>query len=115
MEEILFAHLKDNVSLVEERVYPLIMPQNCTKPALVYTVVNDMDNQSLGSCVISNEVRFQLDIYGASYSQVKAVTEEVKTALYSLESYPMGLNSRDGFEEEQELYRQIIDFTLRSK
>jgi len=115
MEETLVTHLKANVSLVSDRVYPLIMPQDCIKPALVYTVVNDKDNQTMSGCVTSSDIRFQVDVYGASYAEMKSVLEEVKAALYSLDTYPMGLNSRDDFEEEYALHRQIIDFTLRSK
>lgn len=114
IEETLVAHLKANVTLVSSRVYPLIMPQDCEKPALVYTVVNDSDNQALEGCVSSNEVRFQVDVYAESYASAKAVLTEVKSALYSFDLYPLDLSSRDGFGEDQELFRQIIDFTVRS-
>ena len=115
IEETLLAHLVENVSLVDERVYPLIMPENCEKPALVYTVVNDADSQGLEGCVSSQVVRFQVDVYAESYASAKAVLTEVKSALYSFDKYPLGLSSRDAHESDQELFRQIIDFTLRSK
>lgn len=114
IEQELFSHLKTNVPSVSERIYPLIMPQGCIKPALVYTVVSDGDQQTISGCVTAQQVRFQVDIYGTSYTEVKGILTEVKSALYSFNTYPLGLNSRDGFESEQELFRQIIDFTLRS-
>lgn len=114
-EAELYSHLKTNVASVSERVYPLIMPQDCEKPALVYTVISDIDNQGLEGCVSSNNMRFQVDVYATSYLEAKTIKNEVKAALYTFELYPMELNSTDGFEEEQELFRQIIDFTLRSK
>ncbi len=115
IEQELFTHLKNNVPLVSERIYPLIMPQDCTKPALVYTVVNDGDNKGLEGCISSYDTRFQVDVYATSYLAAKNIKNEVKSALYAFSSYPEGLNSRDGFEEDTELFRQIIDFTLRSK
>ena len=115
IEEELFTHLKDTVTLVSDRVYPMIMPQDCDKPALVYTLVNATDNQAAEGCVSSTSSRMQVDVYDPSYANMKAVTAEVKAALYAFGVYPSDLNSRDGFEEEQELFRQIIDFTLRSK
>ncbi len=115
IEEELFTHLKDNVPLVDERVYPLIMPQDCTKPALVYAVVNDGDNHCAEGDVSSYDTRFQVDVYALSYMEAKNIKNEVKSALYAFTSYPEALNSRDGFEEDTELFRQIIDFTLRSK
>lgn len=113
IEEQLFNHLKVNVASVSERIYPLIMPQNCVKPALVYTVVHDGDMQTISGCVISQDVRFQIDIYGNSYAEVKGILTEVKSALYTFDAYPIGLNSRDGFDSSEELFRQIIDFKLR--
>lgn len=113
IEELLFTHLKTEVTGVSNRVYPMIMPQNCVKPALVYTVINAKDNQTAVGCVTSSNVRVQIDIYGTSYAGVKGILTEVKSALYSFEVYPLGLNSRDDFEEDTELFRQIIDFTLR--
>lgn len=113
IEETLTTHLKDNVALVSERVYPLIMPQDCAKPALVYTVVNNADQQALSGCVSENEIRFQVDVYAESYADMKAVTTEVKSALYTFDSYPLNLSARDGFESGTELFRQIIDFTFK--
>jgi len=115
IEADLFSYLKANVSSVNGRVYPLLMPQDCPKPALVYTVVNDADNRGVEGCVSSYSTRFQVDVYATSYLEVKTIKDEVKNALYVFSHYPEILNSRDGFEEDQELFRQIIDFTLRSK
>ncbi len=115
IEEELFAHLKTNVTSVDERIYPLIMPQNCTKPALVYTVIFDGDEQTINGCVVCNNIRFQVDVYSESYAEAKTIKEEVKAALYTFDAYPIDLYTMDGFEEEEELFRQIIDFRLRSE
>jgi len=115
IEAALFSHLESSVVSVDGRVYPLVMPQDCEKPALVYTVVNDADNRGVEGCVGSYDTRFQVDVYARSYFEAKNIKNEVKSALYAFVHYPEVLNSRDGFEEEEELFRQIIDFTLRSK
>jgi len=115
IEADLFSHLQSEVTSVSGRVYPLVMPQDCEKPALVYTVVNDADNIGVEGCVSSYNTRFQVDVYADSYLESKDIKNEVKSALYAFAHYPEVLNSRDGFEEEEALFRQIIDFTLRSK
>ena len=112
IEADLFEHLKVNVPAVEERIYPLIMPQDCKKPALVYTVINNGDKQSLSGCVVSIETRFQVDVYATSYLEGIDIKHEVKAALYLFEHYPVDLNSRDAYEQNEELFRQIIDFRL---
>ena len=115
IEEALYDHLKANVPSVSGRVYPMIMPQDCDKPAMVYTVVMDMDDQTDVGCVMANNTRFQIDVYAENYLQAKQIKNEVKSALYAFEYYPSELNTMDWFEGEFELFRQIIEFTLRSK
>ncbi len=113
IEQELFAHLRDTVTSVSGRVYPMIMPQDCEKPALVYTVVNAADDQAVSGCVSATETLFQVDVYASTYAHMKDVTTEVKSSLYTFDSYPMALNSRDIFEEEEELFRQMIEFNTR--
>ncbi len=74
----------------------------------------DTDNQGLSGCVGSNTTRFQVDVYAESYESAKTVKNEVKAALYAFKHIPMELNSRDGFIEGSGLFRQIIDFKIRS-
>ena len=112
IEADLFSYLETNVASVNGRVYPLVMPQDCKKPALVYTVVNDGDEQSLSGCVVSSQTRFQVDVYAEAYLESVTVKNEVKEALYLFGHYPVDLNTRDAFEHEEELFRQIVDFKL---
>lgn len=110
----LYEHIKTNVPSINNRIYPMIMPQNTTKPAMVYTVINDNDKQTISGCVSTTETLFQLDIYAESYSQAKTILAEVKSALYTFDKYPSGLNSRDNYEEDTQLFRQLIQFTIRN-
>lgn len=113
IEQEIYEHIRDNVASVNGRIYPQIMPQNCEKPAVVYTIVYDGDEQSISGCVPTQETRIQIDIYAGSYLEAISIKDEVKAALYTFAYYPYGLNSMDGFEEDQELSRQIIDFKVR--
>lgn len=112
IEEELYTHLKNNVALVNERIYPLVMPQKSVKPALVYSVISDSDIETLG-CVVGNNIRFQIDIYGQSYSNVKMIKEELKTALYSFVYKPQNLSVTEGYEEDTKLHRQTFDFKFK--
>ena len=113
IETELYQHLDSNVSSVNGRISPLIMPQNTDKPALVYTVISDSDEHSLegGSC--AGVIRVQIDVYAKTYAEAKTVKDEVKAALYSFSYLPYDLITLDGFEDGQELSRQIIDFKIR--
>lgn len=114
IEAELFEHLRTTVASVCGRVYPQIMPQDCSKPALVYTVVFDGDVQSVNGCVVSNNTRLQVDVYSDAYLESKTVKDEVKSSLYDFKFYPVDLFTVDIFEEETELFRQKIEFEIRN-
>lgn len=113
IETELYQHLNTNVTSVGGRISPQVMPQGSAKPALVYTVISDADEHSLegGSC--AGIMRVQIDIYAKTYAEAKTIKEEVKTSLYSFAYKPYELNTYDGFDEEREFSRQIIDFKIR--
>ena len=108
----LYAHLRDNVALVDGRIFPKLMPQDCIKPSLVYGVVNDSDVETLG-CVVGSSIRFQIDVYGFSYSEVKMIKQQVKAALYSFKYKPLNLSNTDDYEDETKLYREMLDFNFK--
>ena len=112
IENEIYNHLKDNVPSLNGRIYPKLMPQDCIKPVAVYGVVSDGDIETLG-CVVGSSVRFQIDIYAQSYADVKAIKQEVKTALYSFAYKPQDMLSQDSYEYETKLHREMIDFKVK--
>ncbi len=112
IEEKLYTYIKDKIPILSGRIYPKLMPQDCKKPAVVYGVVNDSDVETLG-CVVGNIIRFQIDIYSFSYSEVKMIKNEIKTALYNFEYKPHNLSSMDNYEEDTKLYRDMLDFKFK--
>ncbi|UFH59835.1 hypothetical protein [Sulfurovum mangrovi] len=114
IEAELFAHLKDNVLSVSERVYPLILPKGCKKPALVYSIVIDNDKRSMSEGGTFNVTRAQIDVYADTHEESVQIKNEVKAALYSFEHHVFNVNTTSMFEEEFELFRQLIDFNIRS-
>ena len=115
MEKELFSLLSNTVLSVDGRVYPLVMPQNCPKPALVYHVINKRDESSMsGWCDqgTSSKYRVQIDVYSEHYAEQKAIAQEVKTALKSFEFGVKEITSRDLFEADTELYRELIEFKI---
>lgn len=107
--------LKNNTTLnglINGRVYPLVAPQNVVKPYITYQVINNSDISSFGGEVYENRVRFQIDIYGTTYSSSKAVLNACKEALYTFRKYPHNINYMENYESDTQLYRQLIDFNL---
>lgn len=111
----LVAHLKADATLtnlVSTRIYPLVAPQNVVKPYITYQVINGNNKQCISGGIYQKDVRFQIDCWGLTYSNVKAVEE---TVIKRLEGFKKSNNikSMDGYEPETLLYRQLIDFKLK--
>ncbi len=111
IEADLFSHLRDNVPSSNGRVYPQVLPVDHVVPAVVYTIVNDLDKTSVNLGRYGSKVRIQLDCYATTYLEVKQLKDEVKTALYDFEHTPHSLSSRD-MPEDSKLYRQLIEFYI---
>ncbi|WP_419767243.1 DUF3168 domain-containing protein [Arcobacter sp.] len=110
----LVTHLENDAdisNLIGENIYPKVMPQGCSKPAIVYTIVNDEDIQSLQGEVSYEDVAIQLDCYSFKYGEAFELKVAVKKALYEFKHYPYDLVSRDmPYEDDTKLYRQMIEF-----
>lgn len=111
----LVAHLKADATLttlVSGRIYPLTAPQNVVKPYITYQVINGNNNQCFSGGIYQKDIRFQIDCWSTSYSNVKAISESVVNSLIGFKS-SNNINVMDSYESETLLYRQIIDFNLK--
>lgn len=116
IESELYLHLKNDTglnTLVSGRVYPNQKPQNGQVPYLVYFIVSDNDKQCIGGSAYQQDIRVQIDCYSTSYSNVKAIKDATKNALYSFGKPLNSLSNRDIYENDTELYRQLIDFKIK--
>lgn len=69
------------VSLVAERVYPVLMPQAVQYPCLVYQVISRVSEQHFQGRAGLDSVRAQMDCYGTSYVAAASVRDAVVVAL----------------------------------
>lgn len=123
LEEGLVTYLKANggvAALVGTRVYPLILPQEATYPALAYMVVSDDRPQSHSGPTGLATPRIQIDCWGATYGATKLLERAVRLAL---EGYVGAMGSvtvrgvfldtaQDLFDEEAQKYRVRMDFFI---
>ena len=114
IEQDVHFHLKNEVSGVSGRVYPLRLPQKCVKPAIVYFVVSNVENANMsGWCDSSNpKSRMQISIFAEHYSEQKEIEIEVKEALRAFKNKVKEITNRDLFEEQTELYHGLIEFKI---
>ena len=114
-ESEVYLLLKNNATLktlVNERVYPLVAPQNVIKPYITYRVVSGLRLQCIGGQIYQGDYRMQLDCFSLTYSNVKAISEAVKNALFGFMD-SNSINIIDDYEDQTALFKQIIDFKLK--
>ena len=68
-------------ALVSGRIYPEIMPQDVTYPAISYQRISTTRYQLLEGIDDFTQVRIQIDCWDSSYSGVKALASAVKGAI----------------------------------
>jgi hypothetical protein len=106
--------------LIGERVYPLILPQDPTLPALVYQRIGSVPEYSQSGYAGLTSARMQLTCWGTTLVSAKNTAEQVRLALGGYKG-PMGMstvgasfieNEMDDLDEETGLFRVIMDVTL---
>lgn len=117
----IFSLLRANsavVALVGDRIYPLVRPQGSALPAIVFTVVDDLPVNSLGGATSGLvDALVQFDCYAKTYVSAHAVAKAVSDMLSKRVADPAAVRQakRDGYEDETELYRVSMDFSMWMK
>jgi hypothetical protein len=103
-------------ALADARIYPMLLPQGATLPALTYQRVSGVQSYSHQGDSGLATVRMQVDCWGATYASAKAVAAQVKAALSGYTSSAIGRchlgAERDLYDPETGRYRVIIDFMV---
>lgn len=114
-ESEVYLLLKNNATLkalINERVYPLVAPQNVIKPYITYRVVSGLKLQCIGGQIYQGDYRMQLDCFSLTYSNVKAISKAVENALSGFMD-SNSINIIDDYEDQTALFKQIIDFKIK--
>jgi len=84
IEQTLFTRLSTFAgltALVATRIYPLIMPQGVTHPAVTYQRISSTRE----SCMVDDDgivrARFQVTTWAATFASARAVIDQVRLAL----------------------------------
>ena len=95
IESGLYAHLTsdpDVSALVGDRIYPLLVPQDATLPAIAYQRISTgRDETHTGPSGLS-QARIQLTCIADSYDAAKAVADAVRSSLDGFSGTMGGIN-----------------------
>lgn len=120
IEQAIVSLLQTHVTLVSNRIYPLVMPQNSPLPTVVYQRISGPRIYSQSGASGLAYPRFQFSCWGTTYASVKAVAEQVRQALSGYRGIVEGVSIQgafiagdvDDFEPDTGLYRSTLDFII---
>lgn len=100
-------------ALVSARVYPLILPQAPTLPAITYSRIAPGAVYSLQGYSNLENPLIQVDCWGSTYAGVKDLATKVKAAMDGASSFKSVVQAeRDMYEDDVRLYRVSLDFSV---
>ncbi len=123
-EEVLCSYLINNFgihALVGDRVYPLMMPQNCPLPAVIYQKISGERLHSLQGDTGYTTPVFQITSRADTYSECKALAEQVRLSLQNFTGLMGGADGVDvgavilmgeveGYEPDTNSWYNHMDF-----
>ena len=93
-------------------VYPVKIKQGSDFPCATYTVVAEVDKIAENRSEVAYKIyRFQLDIFTKSYKEAKELKDKAIELLLGLGASDISVV--DMYEDEEMLYRELIDFTIK--
>lgn len=118
IEAELFSYLEADTSLADlvgEEIYPVIMDDDSLFPAVVITIINNKELQSINYREpYGFDIRVQIDCYAKTLKESLIVKEAVRNAMHSFTHKAHDLNSRTlPYEPDTKLHRQLIEFNLK--
>jgi len=99
-------------ALVVARIYPLILPQDPTLPAITYARVTTSRIYSSEGYSNLDNAMIQVDCWASTYAGAKALGTAVLSAMDGSSTFSAVLiDERDMFEDDVEIYRVSMDFS----
>lgn len=99
--------------LASSRVYPEILPQDPTYPAITYTVIDPGAQYSLSGASGLSNPHIQVDCWASTRSSVKSLAVAVKSAMDTATTFKgLLVAGRSMYEEDPMIYRESMDFSI---
>lgn len=104
-------------ALVSTRIYPLVLPQSSSYPAISYQRISNSPQQ--GSTDLRS-TRWQINCWASTYTGAQTLATAVKTALEEYTAtataprikMALVVNELDDYDSEANVYRVIVDVIL---
>ncbi len=115
LESAIFTVLTGNANvkrMVARRVHPIVLPQNCDFPAIVYQRITGVRVNDFSGYGNLQNAHIQIDCWAASYNEAKELGAYIHTAMDGATTFKSLLVSdSDGYDADALLFRVTMDFS----
>jgi len=117
LEEAMVSHIKANGI---SRIYPLILPQKATFPAVTYQKIAGSWEHSMGGDSGFASPDYQFTCYAKTYPEAKETATALRLIMQNLSAVINGIyiqavlieNETDDYENDTELYSVLLEFRV---
>lgn len=115
LETKIYSVLSGNTTvsaITSARIYPVVMPQNPTFPAITYQRVSADHITDLSGFSNLENAHILINIWATRYDTAKELAEDVHVAMDNSTAFKCSLsNDLDGYDHETELYFVSQDYS----
>ena len=119
LESKLYTLLSGDASvsaLVVARIYPVVLPQSVTLPAITYSRISGGQVNSLSGYSGLEQPRIQVDAWATTHVVVKELRDAVHAAMNGATTFRALLESdMDLYEDDTKIYRISMDFFVTNE
>jgi len=122
LEKAIFTRLSTDAgitALAGNRIYPQILPQNPTLPAITYFRVSTTKPYAQSNSVNIAQARLQISCWAETYSVMKSLVEAVRKSLDGFSGVVNGIQITsylntcyDLYDDDTGIYHGIVDFKI---
>ena len=100
-------------ALVGDRIYPVVLPEGVSYPAVRYQRIGGGPLQHTGGDSGLENARIQIDVWAKRYAQAKDTAEQVRAAIRTATAFKaVSVAEVDGYEDDTRTFRVTLDYSL---
>jgi hypothetical protein len=99
-------------TLASGRVYPIVLPDTATLPAIIYQRISSVPVTSLDGDTGLDSVRIQISVWSTTYKEAKELSETVRATLNASALKIVTENDTDDYEPETKRFRVLTDYVV---
>lgn len=101
-------------ALVDTRVYPSILPQTPTLPAVSYARISAIPTYSLAGRSSLRHATIEINAWAMTYAEVKALAEAIEDAMDADGSAfkAVQITDQDLYESDIKIYRVLAEYSI---